>query len=87
MKAGDFIITTAIHTTGCGKDYPVNSIGTLVTTVPDRDGELRVSFAKHMNGGYSYIPIDRVKLVSEERIEEAKAKFENAKAKFENAVL
>lgn len=87
MKSGDFIITTAIHTTGCGKDYPVNSIGTLVTTVPDRDGELRVSFAKHMNGGYSYIPIGRVKLVPEDRIEEARTKFESAKDIFENAVL
>ena len=87
MKTGDLIILKEIYINGCGRDYPANSIGTLVRAIPDSDGDLRVAFAIHDNGNYTYIKADKVLLIPEDRIEEARTKFESAKDICENAVL
>jgi hypothetical protein len=78
MKTGDLIILKEIYINGCGRDYPANSIGTLASVVPDSDGDLRVVFAIHSNGNYTYVPADKVKLIPEDSITKAKDICENA---------
>jgi len=88
MQVGDLIYLNRCHSTNCGKDYPVNSIGILVVTaVPDRDDDLRVRFSRHSTNDRSYIPASKIVLVPTERQEEARTKFDKAKEEYKNAVL
>lgn len=73
MEKGSFVKMNCSHTTGCGKSYSKGDVGTVSREIGDT---VYVRFPIHSSSDSSSIPLNKVTLVPENELEDAKKKFQ-----------